>query len=39
MGDILTSCNLSYLRQDKNKIGNILSDKLINLVKSEALTS
>jgi len=38
-GDILTSCNLSYLRQDKNKIGNILSDKLITLVKSEALKS
>lgn len=31
-GDIVLSCDLSYNRQDKNKIGNILIDKLEDLV-------
>jgi len=30
-GDICLSCDLSYKRQDKNKIGNILTDRLEDL--------
>lgn len=30
-GDVVLACDLSYRRQDKNKIGNVLTDKLKDL--------
>lgn len=30
-GDVCLSCDISYKRQDKNKIGNILNDELVNM--------
>ena len=32
-GDILTNCDLSYTRQNREKIGNINNDKLIELTE------
>lgn len=37
-GDIILECDLSYKRQDNNKIGNIIDNKLIELTE-EALTT
>ena len=34
-GDVLTECDLSYRRQDKNKIGNVMEKKIVEMVNND----
>lgn len=37
-GDICSSCDLSYRRQDKNKLGNVYNKSLMEMINSKEVT-